>query len=147
MTYKVIFVIAVFYNYELKQINVKMTFLHSNLKEEVYVIQLTEYEKKKEKMYKLKKALYELKQSFHLWYKIMHQFLDSLEYTWIYADNNMFKNDTLFVAVYVDDILICKSDKNKILNLKIKLSNYFKMTDCRTCKHYLEMLITQNRIL
>jgi len=66
MTYKVIFVIAVFYNYELKQMNVKMTFLHSNLKEEVYVIQLTEYEKKKEKMYILKKALYELKQSFHL---------------------------------------------------------------------------------
>jgi len=61
MTYKVIFVIAVFYDYELKQMNIKMTFLHSDLKEEVYVIQLNEYEKKKEKMYKLKKALYKLK--------------------------------------------------------------------------------------
>jgi len=39
-----------------------MTFLHNNLKEEVYVIQLNEYEKKREKIYKLKKALYELKQ-------------------------------------------------------------------------------------
>ncbi len=39
-----------------------MTFLHNDLKEEIYVIQLNEYEKKKEKMYKLKKALYELKQ-------------------------------------------------------------------------------------
>ncbi len=38
MIYKVIFIIAVFYNYKLKQINVKMTFLHNNLKEEVYVI-------------------------------------------------------------------------------------------------------------
>jgi len=38
MTYKVIFIIAVFYNYKLKQMNVKMTFLHSDLKEEVYVI-------------------------------------------------------------------------------------------------------------
>ncbi len=66
MTYKVIFVIAVFYDYELKQINIKMTFLHSDLKEEVYVIQLNEYEKKKEKMYKLKKALYKLKQFSHL---------------------------------------------------------------------------------
>ena len=59
----------------------------------------------------------------------------------------MFRNDTLFVAVYIDDILICKSDKNKILDLKIKLNNHFKMTDCRACKHYLEMLITQNRTL
>jgi len=38
MTYKVIFIIAVFYNYKLKQINVKTAFLHSDLKEEVYVI-------------------------------------------------------------------------------------------------------------
>ncbi len=77
----------------------------------------------------------------------MHQFLDSLEYTWIHADNNVFRNSILFVAVYVDDILICRSDKDKILDLKIKLSDHFKMTDCRVCKHYLEMLVTQNRIL
>ncbi len=77
----------------------------------------------------------------------MHWFLDSLEYTWIYIDNNVFRNDILFVAVYVDDILICRSDKNKILDLKIKLSNYFEMINCKTYKHYLEMLITQNRTL
>jgi len=38
MTYKVIFIIVAFYNYKLKQMNVKITFLHSDLKEEVYVI-------------------------------------------------------------------------------------------------------------
>jgi len=59
----------------------------------------------------------------------------------------MFKKKTLIVAVYVDDILLYKLNKNKILDLKIKLNNHFKMTDCRTCKHYLEMLITQNRTL
>jgi len=66
MTYKVIFIIIIFYNYKLKQINIKTAFLHSNLKEEVYVIQLTKYEKEKDKICKLKKALYELKQSFYL---------------------------------------------------------------------------------
>jgi len=78
---------------------------------------------------------------------MMHQFLDSLEYIQIHINNSMFRNDILFVAVYVDDILICKSNKNKILDLKIKLSNYFEMTDCKMYKHYLEMLITQNRTL
>ncbi len=34
----------------------------------------------------------------------MHQFLDSLRYTQIYINNNVFRNDTLFIAVYVDDI-------------------------------------------
>ncbi len=38
ITYKVIFIIVTFYNYELKQINVKITFLYSDLKEEVFVI-------------------------------------------------------------------------------------------------------------
>jgi len=43
--------------------NIKTAFLHNNLKEIVYVVQLIEYEKKKEKICRLKKALYELKQS------------------------------------------------------------------------------------
>jgi len=38
MIYKVIFIIVTFYNYKLKQINVKTAFLYSNLKEKVYVI-------------------------------------------------------------------------------------------------------------
>jgi len=63
MTYKVIFAIAAFYNYKLEQMDVKMAFLHNDLKEEVYVVQLTEYEEEKGKVCKLKKALYGLKQS------------------------------------------------------------------------------------
>ncbi len=59
----------------------------------------------------------------------------------------MFKKRILIVAVYIDNILLCEFNKNKILNLKIKLSNHFKMTDCRVCKHYLKMLIIQNKIL
>jgi len=59
----------------------------------------------------------------------------------------VFKKKILIVAVYIDDILLCELNKNKILDLKIKLSNHFEMTNCRTCKHYLEMLVTQNKIL
>jgi len=59
----------------------------------------------------------------------------------------VFKKKTLIIAVYVDDIFICRSDKNEILDLKIKLNNHFEMINCKTCKHYLEMLITQNRTL
>jgi len=53
---------------------------------------------------------------------MIHQFLNSLKYTQIHTDNNVFRNDTLFVAVYVNNILIYKLDKNKILDLKIRLS-------------------------
>ncbi len=72
---------------------------------------------------------------------MIHHFLVDLRYTQIHTDNNVFKKRILIIAVYIDNILLCKLNKNKILNLKIKLNNYFKMTDCRVCKHYLKMLI------
>ncbi len=72
---------------------------------------------------------------------MIHHFLIDLRYTQIHTDNNVFKKRILIIAVYIDNILLCKLNKNKILNLKIKLNNYFKMTDCRVCKHYLKMLI------
>ncbi len=78
---------------------------------------------------------------------MIHHFLADLRYTQIHTDNSVFKKKTLIIAVYVDNILLCKFNKNKILNLKIKLSNYFKIINCRICEHYLKMLITQNRIL
>jgi len=78
---------------------------------------------------------------------VIHCFLADLRYIQIYVNNNMFKKKTLIVAVYVDDILLCKLNKNKILDLKIKLNNHFEMTNCEICKHYLKMLITQNKTL
>lgn len=147
MTYKVIFAIAAFYNYKLKQMDIKTAFLHGDLEEEVYVVQPTGYEKEGGKVCKLKKALYGLKQSPRLWYEVMHRFLASLGYTRIQADNSVFRNATLIVAVYVDDILMCGPDKGEIRDLKAKLSNQFEMTDCGACKHYLGMLITRNRSL
>ena len=73
---------------------------------------------------------------------MIHHFLVDLRYTQIQINNNVFRKKTLIIAVYVDNILICRSDKNKILDFKIKLSNYFEITDCRVCKHYLKILIT-----
>ncbi len=78
---------------------------------------------------------------------MIHCFLADLRYTQIHVNNNVFRKKTLIVAVYVNNILICRSDKNKILDLKTKLSDHFEMTDYRICKYYLEMLITQNRTL
>jgi len=78
---------------------------------------------------------------------VIHCFLVGLRYTQIHMNNSVFIKGTLFVAVYVDNILICELNKDKILGLKTKLNNHFEMTNCRTCKHYLEMLVTQNRTL
>jgi len=78
---------------------------------------------------------------------MIHHFLVDLKYTQIHTNNSVFKKKILIVVVYIDNILLCKLNKNKILDLKIKLNDHFKMTNCKMYKHYLEMLVTQNRIL
>ena len=54
------FAIAAYYDYHLKQINIKTAFLNKILKEKVFITQLTEYINKT-KVYQLNKALYKLK--------------------------------------------------------------------------------------
>jgi len=76
----------------------------------------------------------------------MHHFLVNLEYTHLYTNNNVFQKDIFIIIIYVDNILICESKTNKIQDLKTKLSNQYKMMNCESCKHYLKMYITHNKV-
>jgi hypothetical protein len=58
-------------NLEVEQMDVKITFLHGNLDEEIYMKQLERFtvKGKKELVCKLKKSLYGLKLSPRMWYQ------------------------------------------------------------------------------
>ena len=56
----------------------------------------------------------------------------------------MFTNGCIFVAVYVDDLLIIGPDKAKIQELKNLLSAQFSMVDLGPVAYYLGMSITQD---
>jgi Reverse transcriptase (RNA-dependent DNA polymerase) len=58
-------VIAVFYDYEIWQMNVKIAFLNGNLEDDVYMIQPTGFEDLKNtgKICKLLRSIYGLKQA------------------------------------------------------------------------------------
>ncbi|GJW73085.1 retrovirus-related pol polyprotein from transposon TNT 1-94 [Tanacetum coccineum] len=57
-------------DYELEQLDVKMAFLHGNLKETIYMRQQPSFkEETSNKVCLLKKSLYDLKQSPRQWYK------------------------------------------------------------------------------
>ena len=69
--YRIVLAITAVMNLELEQIDVKTTFLHSDLEEEIYMVQPEDFvEKDKEKLvYQLNKSLYGLKQTLKCWYK------------------------------------------------------------------------------
>ncbi len=56
------------------------------------------------------------------------------------------KNQTL-IAIYVDDLIMTKSDSVAILVLKRALNEQFEMSDLDFCTFYLDMMIFRNRNL
>lgn len=63
MSYKIIFAIAAVLDLKIEQMNVKTAFLYDYVKEEIYVEQSSSHSDDINRVCKLNKALYDLKQS------------------------------------------------------------------------------------
>nr|GFC60681.1 retrovirus-related Pol polyprotein from transposon TNT 1-94 [Tanacetum cinerariifolium] len=89
------------------QIDVKTTFLYGHLKEEVYVNQPDSFVDPyhPDKVYRLKKALYRLKQALSAWYDELSNFLVSKGSIDLTLFITKYKGDILLVQIYVDDII------------------------------------------
>jgi hypothetical protein len=101
--------------FKLYQMNMKNAFLNGVIQEEVYVRQPLGFENPEysNRVYKLLKALYELKQVSRAWYARLKTFLLDHEYVMgsIYKTLFILKhgNDFLLVQIYVDDIIFSGS--------------------------------------
>lgn len=79
------------------------------------------------------KALYDLKHASSVWYALISEFLQELEFTKTNADHSVFvfHDKSTFISVYVDNLIIISEDLNIINSIKNKLCKYFWMTDFR----------------
>ena len=109
----------------LHQMDVKTTFLHRDLHEEVYMQQPEGYvEKGKEQLVcQLRKSLYGLKQAPREWYQKFHQFMLSQGYKQSEIDHCLYtkqaKDGSLLILIlYVDDMLIAGRHMAEISALK-----------------------------
>ncbi|GKC40380.1 retrovirus-related pol polyprotein from transposon TNT 1-94 [Tanacetum coccineum] len=97
------------------QMDVKTTFLNGILREEVYASQPDRFvdQDNLNNVYKLKKALYRLKQAPRAWYDLLLKFLLSQEFTKGTVDPTLFirrqGKDILLVQIYVDDIIFAST--------------------------------------
>jgi hypothetical protein len=97
--------------FKLYQMDVKSAFLNDVIQEEVYVRQPPGFENPKypDRVYKLSKALYELKQTPRAWYAMLKKFLLEHGYVMGSVDKTLFTlnhgTDFLLVQIYVDDII------------------------------------------
>ena len=96
---------------------------------------------------RLKRALYGLKQAPRVWYAVIRDFLKEKGFVATDADQSVFisTNKQLFIAIYVDDLLLFGADEAQINVLKQELSSRFRMTDLGDVSHYLGMEVRRDR--
>nr|GEZ25538.1 hypothetical protein [Tanacetum cinerariifolium] len=137
-------------NMVIYQMDVKTAFLNGNMWEEVYVSQPDGFvdSDNPNHVYKLKKALYSLKQTPRAWYHMLSSFLISLDFSKGSVDPTLFiyrnNNDLLLVQIYVNDIIFAASTPELCdLFAKIMCSK-FKMSMMGKFSFFLGLQISQS---
>ena len=121
-------------------------FLTDLLDENVYVTQFENFVENSTFICHLIKILYDLKQTFRVWYEIINAFLKKFDFVIFETNHNVFisKNDKIYVIVYIDDLLIINDDMKFIDFIKKKFDKKFKMIDLNFAQHYFDIEIVRN---
>ncbi len=146
-TFRMMFGIAAIRDLHIEQMNVVTAFLYGFLDELVYVEQSHGFVINPDLVCKLNKALYGLKQAPRVWSAMLKGFLNKLGFYETESNKSLFVSEDkkMFIAVYVDDLLIIGADMDRIEKVKVELSSTFKMTDLGAASHYLGMGIYRDR--
>ena len=129
--------------------DVKSAFLNGIVKEEVYVEQPPGFEDPKmpTHVYKLNKALYELKQAPRAWYARLSSFLISKDFTRGKVDITLFtlkrESDILIVQIYVDDIVFGSTNLSLCQEFEELMKHEFEMSLMGELSYFLGLQIKQ----
>lgn len=130
-------------DWPLHQFDVKNAFSHGDLIKEVYMDPLTsilEYSNTT-MVCKLKKGLYELKQSSRAWFGRFTKSMKIFCYKQSNLDHTLFLNHRrdkiTSLIIYVDDMVVTSDDSKEISNLQLYLASKFEMKQLGDFKYFL----------
>lgn len=142
-TIRVILSLAVSQGWSLRQLDVQNAFLHGILEEDVYMKQPPGYEDKLQPHHicKLDKAIYGLKQAPRAWYSRLSDKLLQLGFQASKGDTSLFfyikEGITIFLLVYVDDIIVASSSQDVVSALLKDLKIDFALKDLGPLHYFL----------
>jgi histone deacetylase 1/2 len=135
--------IVVSRSWAIRQLDVQNAFLHGVLEDDVYMKQPPRYEGNTHPHYvcKLDKALYGLKQAPRAWYARLSEKLVSLGFYASKADTSLFiymkGSVTIYLFVYVDDIIVVSSSSKAVEALLADLKVDFALKDLDDLSYFL----------
>jgi hypothetical protein len=120
---------------KIHQMDVKTAFLNQELEEDIYMDQSQGFvqDGKEHLVCKLKKSLYELKQSSRAGYQHINMFFTHECFSRSQADHSLYVKQTgeylLIVIIYVDDLIISTNNVSILKWLKSRLEDEFEVSD------------------
>ncbi|GJX74419.1 retrovirus-related pol polyprotein from transposon TNT 1-94 [Tanacetum coccineum] len=132
------------------QMDVKTSFLNGKLKEKVYVSQPegSVDPNHPTHVYRLKKAMYNLKQAPRAWYDTLSRFLLDNKFFKGAVDLALFTRKTdkhiLLVQIYVDDIIFASTDPKACDIFSNEMSSKFQMSMMGQMSFFLGLQVSQN---
>ncbi|KAL0540394.1 hypothetical protein IC582_024631 [Cucumis melo] len=150
-TVRVLLSIAMNKDWPLYERDVKNAFLNGDLVEEVYMSLPLGFETLfGQKVCKLQKSLYGLKQSPRTWFDRFTTFVKSQWYSQGHSDHTLFTKVSktgkiAILIVYVDDIVLTGDDQTKISKLKQRMGVEFEIKDLANLKYFLGMKVAKSK--
>ena len=125
-------------------------FLNGDLQEDVYMKQPPGFESLSPNLVcKLQKALYGLKQAPRSWFQNLSSTLQSLGFHATKSDTSLFvkfmPSYTIYVLIYVDDIIITGSSKREVTTLISQLRECFALKDLGPIHYLLGIEVTRSQ--
>ena len=147
-TVRVLLALAAHGGCEVHHMDVKSAFLNGDLTETVYVQQPPGFVVGKgDKVLKLKKALYGLRQAPRAWNSKLDKELIALGFVKSKLDNAVYRrssiNSFLLMGVYVDDLIISGPSVDEIRKFKSEMMKKFRMSDLGLLSYYLGIEVKQ----
>ena len=142
-TVRLLIALATSMDWVILQFDVKNAFLHGDLCEEVYMQLPPGYyqEERGMKVYKLRKALYELKQSPRAWFEKFSGRMNELGYLQSNGDHTLLRKHhdgkVTILLVYVDDIIITGNDEFGVSFLSSELAKAFEIKPLGRLRYFL----------
>jgi histone deacetylase 1/2 len=150
-TGRLVLSVAVSRGWSLRQLDVQNAFLHGVLEEEVYMRQPPGFEDVSVPNYvcRLDKAIYGLKQAPRAWYsRLSTKFLE-LGFRTSKSDTSLFiyskKGITIFMLIYVDDIIVTGSSQEAIAVLLCDLKQEFALKDLGDLSYFLGIEVRKDK--
>ena len=147
---RILLAIASHYDYEIWQMDVKTAFLNGYLSKDVYMIQpegFTSHDS--EKVCKLQKSIYGLKQASRSWNICFDEIIKNFGFSQNIDEPCVYKKVSgsaiVFLVLYVDDILLIGNDVPTLQYVKIWLSKNFSIKDLGEAAYILGIRIYRDR--